>query len=78
MTFAESMAAVSPAHRGGICVACLIVEKMNKADRSSFNDACADERITAPMIVAALRAEGFMVNVGSVRRHRRGECQGFV
>jgi hypothetical protein len=78
MTFAESMAAVSPNRRGGVCVVCLIVEKMTPADKLAFSQACVDERITAPMIVDALRAEGFTVNVSSVRRHRRGECQGFV
>jgi hypothetical protein len=78
MTFAESMAAVIPARRGGVCVTCVIVEKMTSADRAAFDNACADERITAPMIMTALRAEGFSVNVGSVQRHRRHECQGFA
>jgi hypothetical protein len=78
MAFSDSLAAVSPARRGGVCVACRIVEKMNPADKLALSAACADERITAPMIVDALRSEGFTVSIGSVRRHRRGECQGFV
>lgn len=76
MGFADSIAAVSPTRRGSVCFVCSIVEKMVPADRLAFDEANANRNITSPMIVKALRSEGFTVNVGSVSRHRRKECQG--
>lgn len=69
----DALAAQAP-KRGLVCHLCEAMETMTKDDRAAIQEALDDPRMRGTMIARALVDTGYEVTVGSVRRHRRGEC----
>ena len=74
MSLREALAAQAPKSGGVTCHLCQAMESMTKEDVAALEEALADRRFAGTMIARALESDGYRVTVGSVRRHRRGEC----
>jgi hypothetical protein len=70
----EALAAQAPKRGGPSCYLCQAMRDMPKDDRQALEEALSDHRFAATMVSRALTDSGYHVTVGSVRRHRRGEC----
>lgn len=70
----DALAAQSPRKGGPTCYLCQAMDGMSKPDLAALEEAMQDRRFAATMISKALAESGYHVTVGSVRRHRRGEC----
>lgn len=71
----EAFDAVVKPRIGRPCRTCLAVAEMDDVDRATLAALFADPDVTNPSITAALTGAGFDVTIGSVSRHRRGECK---
>lgn len=74
MSLADALKAARPNRGGPSCHLCDIYADLPKDDRTALTEALNDRRMAATMITKALTDSGYHVGVGSVRRHRRGEC----
>lgn len=70
----EALAAQAPKFGGISCHLCQAMADMPAQDREALEAALGDRRFAGTMISRALADSGYDVTVGSVRRHRRGEC----
>lgn len=70
----DALAAQAPKTGGPACYLCQAMKQMSKEDRAALEAAMTDRRFAGTMISRALADSGYHVTVGSVRRHRRGEC----
>ena len=75
MTLSDELAAAAPAPSGLVCTVCEYIETLDKTDTEALTLALANPRYHATMIQRAITNTGCTtVSVGSLRRHRRGEC----
>ena len=74
MTMAAALAANKEVNRGPRCTLCLLLEKLDEADREALGMALADESFTHTAIARALKAEGYNVTANTVQRHRTRGC----
>lgn len=65
---------MNPARGGGMCQVCDILSYLDTEDALALREALESRKFHATMIAKALENNGQPVSVGSVRRHRRGEC----
>lgn len=70
----EALEAQAPKRGGPSCYLCEAISEMSREDRAALESALEDRRFAGTMISRALADSGYHVTVGSVRRHRRGEC----
>jgi hypothetical protein len=74
LSLADALKAAKPNRGGPSCHLCDIFADLPKDDRDALTEALNDRRMAATMITKALTDSGYDIGVGSVRRHRRGEC----
>lgn len=75
MTLRDELAAIAPTVGGLTCTVCEYIDTLPKEDAQALNDALTNRRFHATMIQRAIANTGcHTVSVGTVRRHRRGEC----
>lgn len=73
-SLADALKAARPNKGGPSCHLCETINELSKDDKQALDDALNDRRMAATMIAKALTDSGYDIGVGSVRRHRRGEC----
>ena len=56
------------------CLACKALKSMNAEDADFLNALLDNGEIYATTICKALNAAGHVIGVGSIKRHRAGEC----
>ena len=59
-------------HRGPKCTFALL--EMDADERANLDAALEMTAITSRMISDALAKKGYTINIGTVRRHRAGDC----
>lgn len=74
MGLRDELTKMNPGIGGGTCNTCDAMAEMSDEDRAALEEALMSRAFTGTMIAQALENTGFAVTVGSVRRHRRGEC----
>jgi hypothetical protein len=75
MSLSDELAAVAPTYSGLNCTVCDYLGTLDKTDAEALTQALANPRYHATMIQRAIANTGCnTVSVGSLRRHRRGEC----
>ena len=60
------------AHKGPLCSFARL--DMDEAERANLDAALKMTAITSRMISDALAKKGYTINIGTVRRHRAGDC----
>lgn len=65
---------MKPTVGGAVCHVCEVLERLATEDALALREALESRQFHATMIGKALEANGQAVSVGSIRRHRRGEC----
>lgn len=65
---------MNPAVGGATCYLCDVLPRLSDDDREALTEALESRSFHATMIAKALDSIGQPVSVGSIRRHRRGEC----
>lgn len=73
-SLADALKAARPNKGGPSCHLCETINALSKDDKQALDDALNDRRMAATMIAKALTDSGYDIGVGSIRRHRRGEC----
>jgi hypothetical protein len=73
-SLADALKAARPNKGGPSCHLCETFNELSKDDKQALDDALNDRRMAATMIAKALTDSGYDIGVGSIRRHRRGEC----
>ena len=61
---------------GPVCHVCEALEHLSTEDALALREALESRQFHATMIGKAMTNNGHAVSVGSIRRHRRGECVG--
>ena len=75
MSLSDALSVEGVMHGGPSCMTCVAREQMTLDDLEAFDSACQNNLLTSAAIVRACNREGIQgVTVGSLRRHRRGEC----
>lgn len=74
MSLRGELAKMNPAVGGLVCNLCDVLPALSDEDRSALLEALDSRAFHATMIAKALDSIGQPVSVGSIRRHRRGEC----
>lgn len=70
----NALDALKPANGGLTCNVCEVLGSLTADDADALREALVDRRLHATMINKALENINVYVSVGSIRRHRRGEC----
>lgn len=68
------LAKMNPVVGGGKCHVCDVLVALDTEDSLALREALESRQFHATMIAKALDNIGQSVSVGSIRRHRRGEC----
>lgn len=76
MSIAQRIAEYKPPRLGGKCTVCAVVEQVSKEDAAALKVAFDNPKMSNAGIALILKEEGFKIGESTVRRHRRGECQG--
>lgn len=74
MTMADALAAFKTTPRGPKCSLCVLLTKLDKADKTAVEAALADDTFTHAAIGRALKAEGHHITANTVQRHRTRGC----
>ena len=74
MSLADALEANKTSARGPRCTLCVLLTKMDKADRVALDAALADDTFTHAAISRALKAEGYGITANTVQRHRTRGC----
>lgn len=74
-SLSEAFESLEKPRIGRPCRTCVAVLEMDAADRETLERLLTDSEATNPAITAAMVAAGYEATVGSVSRHRRGECK---
>ena len=83
MSLAEAFKNYQPRAKGLLCQVCRMMADLSASDRKALDAAFADTDLSAPDILYVLTEAGQipesrLPSVGSLNRHRRGECKGIV
>jgi hypothetical protein len=65
---------MAPVVGGNVCHVCDALPSLSDDDRVTLLEALQSRAFHATMIAKALDNIGQPVSIGSIRRHRRGEC----
>jgi hypothetical protein len=74
MALADRLSTPTPARRFTRCVLGRILDNLSTEDRSAVERALSNEDFSTTNIRRELIAEGQMVGLAGVQRHRNGEC----
>lgn len=74
MSLRGELEKMNPVVGGATCHVCDALPRLSDDDRAALCEALESRAFHATMIAKALDNIGQPVSVGSIRRHRRGEC----
>jgi hypothetical protein len=74
MSLRGELAKMNPTVGGATCHLCDVLPRLEEDDREALEAALESRSFHATMIAKALENVEHAVSVGSIRRHRRGEC----